>query len=546
MDRWKNHIKTLPFDLSGFIIENIHSAEGAFHIQGQSTAQCACCPRCQQSSTTTHGWHDRHPQDLPGLGQTMRLHLQVRRFRCLNTACPQKTFVEQFPDWLPRYARRTTRLTAVLRQVAFEVSGEVGRRILSHFRVIVSGDTLLRIIRQTQFTSACSPRVIGVDDWAFKKGRRYGTIIVDLEMHRVIDVLPERTAAIVENWLRAHTSVEIVARDRSTEYAAGIQAGAPQAVQVADRWHLLLNLRQMLDRCVSSFYARLQQLPIAADYAALLNQQRSSFRRTRSEQQVSQTSREQRIAKYEHIQQLRQAGYNISQIAQLLGHHWETVRKYYEATHFPERKQRRPGRSILDPYLPYLEQRQREGCENAMQLWREIQQRGYPGSPRQVLKWMQLRRTQRAPTTPKCHATPTAQSTPPQNGLPSSKQIAWLLVRDPDQLSTQESTILKHVQQDAELKRIYHLAQSFVMLVKQQLVDQFDTWLHACEAVNAVQVQNFALGLRQDYAAVRAALALPWSNGQTEGQVNRLKFIKRQMYGRAKFDLLRLRVLHPP
>ncbi len=193
------------------------------------------------------------------MGQAVRLHLWVKRFCCLNTTCSQKTFVEQFPDWLPAYARRTTQLTDLLRRVAFEVSAETAHRLLKYFQIAASGDTLLRIIRQTTQVSTGFPRIIGVDDWALKKGRSYGTLLVDLEQHRPIDLLLERTSAVVAEWLQQHPGIEIVTRDRSTEYAAGIAAGAAHAMQVTDRWHLLLNLRQMLDRFLSTIYSRLAQ-----------------------------------------------------------------------------------------------------------------------------------------------------------------------------------------------------------------------------------------------------------------------------------------------
>lgn len=534
----------IPFHLPGFEIESVENEDGVWHIYGRSTACHARCPCCQQLSGSLHSWHQRHPQELPCIGHGVRLHLQVKRFRCRNLRCPQKTFVEQFPDWLPVYARRTTRLTEVLRHIAFAMSAEAARRVLRHFQVVTSGDTLLRIIRQTRLPPIEAPQIVGVDDWALKKRVHYGTLLVDLQQHRVIDLLLERTSTVVSTWLQQQPSIEIVTRDRSTEYAAGITAGAPQAQQVADRWHLLLNLRQMLDRFLSTIYPRVQQLPLAPQHLAVLSQQRAAFRRTRSEQSATHNSRNKRLAKYAEIQHLRQAGYNISQIADQLGHHWETVRKYYEATSFPERKQRQPGHSRLDPFLPYLQQRLQEGCENALQLWREIQQRGYSGSPRQVLKWMQLHRTAPAPTTPKRHTHSASRRPPSANLLPSSKQMAWLLVREPDRLTTEEVVIIEHLQQDAEIAHVYALAQQFVHMVKQRLVEQLDPWLEQCAMVNAAPVHNFALSLRQDYAAIRAALETVWSNGQTEGQVNRLKFIKRQMYGRANFDLLRLKVIY--
>ena len=147
----------------------------------------------------------------------MRLHLQVKRFRCRNGICPKKTFVERFPDWLPAYARRTTRLTEVLRHIAFEMSAEAARRVLKHFQIIASGDTLLRIMRQTRLPPIEAPQVVGIDDWALKKRVQYGTLLVDLQQHRVIDLLLDRTSTVVSTWLQRHPSVEIVTRDRSTE-----------------------------------------------------------------------------------------------------------------------------------------------------------------------------------------------------------------------------------------------------------------------------------------------------------------------------------------
>jgi transposase len=528
------------------VIRAVHSEEGLLEIHARSTATSACCPNCQQRSGYLHGWYHRHPQDLPSQAQTVRLDLQVRRFRCVNAGCPQRTFVELFPEWLPVYARRTLRLTGVLRQVAFAVGGEVGKHIVKPFKVVVSGDTLLRIIRQTRLAPLKAAPVIGIDDWAMKKGRRYGTLVVDLERHQPLDVLPVRTANGVTDWLKQHPEIAIVARDRSTEYAAAIHAGAPQAIQVADRWHLLVNVRDMLDRMLSVLYPRLQQLPLAPEHAAYLRPTRRAFRRTRAEQLRSQASRERRLARYEHIQRLRQEGYNIAQIVRLLNLHPKTVRTNFHATSFPERKQRQAKPSILDPFLPYLERRHNEGCENALQLWRDIQALGYPGTYRQVMRWMQLHRTRNPPTAPHdVDPTQTPLRMTPPCQLPSTKQLAWLMVLDPDQGTPEQTAALQHILQAPELRNAYDLVQHFVTMIRQQAVEPLDPWLAACAQSSSAHVRNFALGIRQDYAAVRAALLLPWSNGQTEGQVNRLKFIKRQMYGRAHFDLLRLRVLWP-
>jgi len=514
-------------------------------VHAESTGQEAICPDCGCTSTYCHGWYQRHPQTVSSVGRQMRLCLSVKRYRCCNPACQRQTFAEQLSSWLRAFARRTNQLTELLYVVSVAVGAEAAHRIFQHLQILVSGDTLLRVLRQKPVAPSHDLRVIGVDDWAFKRGRNYGTIIVNLETHQVVDLLPDRTADTLANWLQAYPTIEIVARDRSTDYSAGIRQGAPQAIQVADRWHLLLNLRQMMERYLTDSYTELSGLSVGEAYQAVLDQQRPIFIRTNGEIIASNQKRDERLAFYHQVQQMRQAGWNISQLARELGRHPATIRKYYYATTFPERKPHRRGCSILDPYLPYLEQRVQDGCENAQQLWREIQQQGYPGTNRQVTKWLQLKRTSPAPHTP--HAKRSIKRpTTRKATLPSSKQLAWLLVRDTGSLSQTEQILLSHLQQHEALKRFHDHVQVFTQMVKQRQVEALDGWLDASDDLGIYQLQTFATGLRQDYAAVRAAIETHWSNGQTEGQVNRLKFIKRQMYGRAKFDLLRLRVLAPP
>jgi transposase len=541
----RSTITSLPYAIEGFKITQVTVGEMIIEIHAESTSQVAICPDCGCASTQCHGWYQRHPQAVSSVGRQMRLCLSVKRYRCGNPACQRQTFAEPLSSWLRTFARRTNQLTALLYAVCVEVGAEVAHRIFQHLQIRVSGDTLLRVLRQKPVTPSHDLRVIGVDDWAFKRGRNYGTIIVNLETHQVVDLLPDRTADTLANWLQAHPTIEIVTRDRSTDYSVGIRQGAPQAIQVADRWHLLLNLRQMTERYLTDNYAELGSLPVGEAYQALLDQQRPAFIRTNGEMIASNQKRDERLAFYHQVQQMRQAGWNIGQLARELGRHPATIRKYYYATTFPERKPHRRGRSILDPYLPYLEQRVQNGCENAQQLWREIQQQGYPGTNRQVMKWLQLKRTSPAPQT----AHVKRSTTPPtarKATLPSSKQLAWLLVRDTGSLSQTEHILLSHLHQHDALNRLHVHVQVFTQMVKQRQAEKLDSWLDTSDWLGIYQLQTFATGLRQDYVAVRGAIETHWSNGQTEGQVNRLKFIKRQMYGRAKFDLLRLRVLAPP
>jgi len=525
-------------------METVSQENKRLTLAARSQATSGDCPTCGSRSKALHGWHQRIPQDLPSTENGIDLWLTVRRFRCRNLECQQQTFVERFPGWLAVHARRTQRLTQRLRTVAFEVGGEAGRRILRCFQIRTSGDTLIRIMRGTTPVLVDQVQMVGIDDWALKKGRDYGTLIVDLEKHQVVDVLLERTAQVVHDWLQQHPHIQLVTRDRSTDYALGIQTGAPQAQVVADRWHLLLNLRQMLQRWLTSIRSTLDRLPVAPEVRVLLTSQRGVFRRTQAEETARIARQQQREERYATIQQLRQAGCTIAQIVRLLHLHPQTVRNSFYATACPQYK---PGqrKSILDPFLPYLERRHVEGCENALGLWREIQQQGFAGTERQVLRWLHLRRTRVASSTPKIHrpTLPTPAPVQPVR-LPSAGALSWILVQSPEQQSDDQRLLLHHLLQNRDVDNLYPLAQRFVLMVKQRLVAHLDTWLAASAETSVVPLRHFALGIQHDYAAVRAALETPWSNGQTEGQVNRLKFIKRQMYGRANLDLLRLRVLY--
>jgi transposase len=435
------------------------------------------------------------------------------------------------------------------------MGGEAGTRLLGQMQMTISARTLLRLVRTAPEPSKVAVRILGVDDWAMRKGRTYGTILVDLERHRPIDLLPDRSAATLAAWLRAHPEVKIITRDRSTEYARGASEGAPAALQVADRWHLLQNLRQMLERLIQRFYPALQAFPVPSTAETTSKSegraQRTRLRLTPKDQAAITASRQRAMTRYEQIQQLRRSGSNILQIAHQLKMGRVTVRKYFYADTFPERAKQPAKPSIIDPYLDYLESRHRAGCENAKQLWRELQAQGFHGGSIQVRRWLEKRRQRPAPTTPGPYraavtaaASSRAESIRPPT-LPSHKQLAWLLMQEAEMLTTTDTETLQRICQDVRLERTYQLAQQFRTMVQSHQSSALDLWLDACATSGITDLVTFAAGIRQDEAAVRAALKTHWSNGQTEGQVNRLKFLKRQMYGRANFDLLRHRVLHP-
>jgi transposase len=418
-----------------------------------------------------------------------------------------------------------------------------------------SHDTLLRLIRRWQPTEVKAPHALGVDDWAVRKAKTYGTILVDLDRHQPIDLLEGRTAEGLRDWLKAHPGVKVITRDRSGEYARGAREGAPQAIQVADRWHLLQNLEQVLERILTSCYQRLRKLPVyqAVSMTKSITERLKYVMRdySKNEMEARLVGRERRLGYFEKVQQLRQAGLSISEISRQLSMNRSTVRRYAYAESFPERVRRPTGHSMLTPYISYLENRYQQGCRNAQQLWRELCQQGYPGAHNQVTKWLSRRRSEEGPVTQKKpipHSFASDQLPvllpKPSLELPTTQQLAWLMVRPVSLLEEGDRQILRYVCQDSIVDQVYDLVKDFAAMVRTRQAELLDAWLARCQTCSAVLLQQFGLRLRQDYAAVRAALATAWSNGQTEGQVTRLKLIKRQMYGRAKLDLLRQRVLY--
>jgi transposase len=408
------------YSVPGCRVERVVPGGSAAHVLVvRGARRSARCPSCGEASQAVHSTYRRCPADLPSLGHALRLELLVRRFYCRRTVCPRRTFAEPVRGLLDRYARRTRRLAAAQRAVALAAGAETGRRVLARLAMPTSADTLLRLMRAAPLPQHGSPQRLGVDDWARRKGQTYGTIVVDLDAHRVVDLLPDRTAETLTTWLRQRPTVALVARDRSTEYTRAITAAVPAAVQVADRWHLLLNVRQMAERWLTSMHGRLRQLPASVAAEPVPERRVRAFRRTRAEAAASAAYRAHWEALYVEVQRRHAAGEPLMRIGRALDLARSTVRRLAYAPTFPERGTPPVPRSILDPYLPHLAQRQQAGCENALHLWREIRTLGYPGTARQVHRWLQQHRRHPAPTDPtKYGASPPSRCTPTSRAPP--------------------------------------------------------------------------------------------------------------------------------
>ncbi len=527
----------------GLHVEHLDVGDAALLLTLAATAPLARCPLCATPSSRMHSRYRRQAADLPWGAATLHLLLSVRRFYCSVRTCPRRIFTERLPHLLQPYARRTARAQEIARAIALAVGGEGGARLIARFHLRLSASTLRRLIRQGVIPPTTPPRIIGVDDFALRRRHRYGTVIADLEDHKIIDLLPDRTAATLASWLRQYPCIEIVSRDRSPEYARGITEGAPQGVQVADRWHVLRNLREAGERLLDAHRAQWRDiaLPDPTDRVP-------TVRRSRHEQSARQAGHYQRQERYAQVRALHAQGTSQLQIARQLRMGRVTVRRYVTADVFPERAAHPRKPSQLLPFMASIERRWAEGRTDGVRLWREIQAQGYGGSRRMIAQWVCQHRQEPVPTTPQKHRRPVSegQTAPsdPTFRRASSRWLVWLLLLDPTRLTSAEQAALGQLQERCPAAApAYPLVQSFVRMVRTRTPSAFAPWVDAVAQCDLPALKSFAEGLQQDEPAIRAALTLPWSDGPLKVFVNKIKTIKRQMYGRARFPMLRQRVL---
>ena len=532
-------------DTPNVVIEDVTIEDHVLIFSLRSTRVCAECPGCAFSSTKVHGSYVRKPADLPCLTYSVRLHLRVRRFLCPNTQCERKTFAEPFVGFVAAYARRTLRQTQVLRELAFHLGGKPAASLAATLAYQVSRDTLLRLLGRSPLPPTPVPQVLGVDDWAWRRGHTYGTILIDLQRHQPVDLLPDREAETLANWLREHPGVQIASRDRGGNYAEGLRKGAPGVIQVADRFHLLKNLGDAVQDLLTRHLLAFRRKPVAKASQEGSQKQKAGppiklpLKVTPELTAIREVREEERLARYEQVITLREQGWSHQAIADRLGMGSSTVQSWLAAGHFPKRKSRQQS-SKLDRFLPYLQQRRAQGCYNMVQLHQELRERGYQGSY-EAMRHILLRVF---PKEQKWQRIPSGNDDQSHLAL-SPREAMWLFLRRPEKLTAKEQHSLEQLCQiHEEVALAYQLVQQFAEMLRTRKGGQLDTWLDAVLSTSLSPLHAFARGIRSDIEAVEAGLILPWSNGMVEGQVNRLKLIKRQMYGRANFDLLRLRVLH--
>ncbi len=518
-------------------LDSIEVHEQTVLVHLHATSLTARCPRCGTAGSRVHSRYQRTIVDLAFGGRNLTLTLLVRKWICPEALCSQHIFAERFPEVVQRYARMTDRLIKALQSTGVLTNGADAAQIASSFGMPTTAKTIIRRVLQLPLPSEGSVHKVGVDEWAWKKGHRYGTILVDLEKRRVVQLLADRSVETSKAWLRKHPEIDLVSRDRGQIFREAATEGAPQAKQVVDRFHLQKNFAEALEK----FFRKQERVLKKATGGS--TGKAHPAERVAVPEKVSQERRarhRQRVSLHKRIWKLYREGYHKEQIAQVVGVSSRSVYRALEQETPPPPRRRSRSSSIVDPYLSYLASRWNQGCHNVVRLYEEIVAQGYTGT-RRTLE-MRLR-----PFRPK-GARPVSKQTIIWDKPPSPRGVALMMVR-PTQSCTREQTayLEQLVQSDSTIAVVFTLAQDFGRLLR-KLEGQvrLEQWKAAVRASGIAELIAFVDGLADDAEAVANGCSMTWSNGMVEGFVNKVKWIKRSSYGQAGFPLLQRRVLlHP-
>ncbi|MFD8542067.1 ISL3 family transposase [Streptomyces rubrogriseus] len=508
-------------------VEAVSAAFGTVEVVARGRVAGAACPDCGRFSDRVHDRYQRRLKDLPLDEQGFVIRLTVRRFICASANCPRRTFAEPFSRLAAPHARFTTRLNHALERVGLALAGRAGARLAAQLGFGAGRMTLLRRVMALPDPEFSTPRVLGVDVFAIRRGQTYSTVLTSVEDHRVVDVLPTREAGPLAAWLIRHPGVEIICRDRAGAYAEGARRGAPDALQVADRFHLWQGLGRAVETCVA---AHRECLRNPSPTGMLPGSTRPDPGRSQDDSAPVGRRAERKKAAHALVHELLAQGHSRRAIARHLGWGLNTVLRYANAACWQDTiRDSLPPPSRLDPYKPYLERRFAEGCTSVTRLHGELIAAKAPVTYQMVRAHIaSLRRT------------PAGAAPRP----PSVRQVTGWLTRHPTALAEEDRAALKDVlARCPELDKAAEHVRSFGEILTDRLGSTLPTWIDAVDASQLPGLTGFALHLHRDCDAVTAGLTLDWNSGSIEGAVNRIKKIKRQLYGRAGFELLRKMIL---
>jgi transposase len=516
-------------------------------VEAETRSGSAPCPRCRRRSTTLHSRYRRQLHDHPCRGRPLRLTLSAGKFICSNAGCRQRIFCERLSGLAKLRARTSIDLAESHRSIGLALGGEAGARLAALLSVPTSPDTILRRVKATPTEPSPPPRYVGIDDWACRKGQTYGTILVDLERRTVIDLLPGRDGEALRKWLAANPQVEVVTRDRWSAYIEAISAAAPQAKQVADRFHLIRNVREAAEKMLTRYSAAIRDASTAVDAEsseaapaenATADSAPTARKRSGSEHRREEKHR-RREERFQCVKELTAQGLSCRVIARRLGVNVKVVLRYRGLEQCPAWGAGRTGPSQLDDHAEFITEWIATGNRNTADLFRVLKNnQGYRGSYDSVRRYLKRRigsagrPGRRDP-----------DALPPRRQPPSARKLSFRLVKSKPE--SRSARVLKRMRElDTSLNAGLVQFEELLAMLRRESRVTLQEWATKAAASNHVELKNVAKSLLQDAEAITAAMTQAWSNGQVEGQVGRLKLIKRQMFGRSGMTLLKARVLH--
>lgn len=484
------------------------------------------CTGCGRMSDRVHSRYKRWLADTAIGGRPARIELQVRRRYCENPSCPKVTFAEQVDGLTIRYQRRTPLLQRLVEIAGVMLAGRGGARLLHLLHAGLSRTSVLSHLLKIPLPTPTAPRVLGVDDFALYS-HTYGTLLVDEESRLPITLWEGRDAETLRDWLVEHPGVQIACRDGSPIYRQGITSGAPNAIQVSDRFHLWQGLSRRVQQIAAVHRGCLTAAAREPDPGPAAGSEPEA---TDSPADTPAADHAQRL--FEAVHALTDTGRAYNAVARELGLNWRTVRKYATAASWQECVRRRPRvPSPLDRYLEYLQQRFDEGEHNAKVLHEELKAKGYLGHHQRVkLAVAPLRR-----------GLPIEQ---PHQRPPSPREVArWITTSPLNRTLDTAERLQRLLAQCPELERAHVLVRAFAAMFDTGDPGALPDWLNQLETSCLPGLPSLAKVIREDLPAVVQAITSPYSSGVNEGRITDVKLQKRLMAGRAKVPLLRQRVV---
>ncbi|HEX3957475.1 MAG TPA: ISL3 family transposase [Trebonia sp.] len=528
------------------VVDSVELGGDLVTFRVRAKAGDAACSGCRRRSSRVHARYQRQLADLPLGGRKVLVIVQIRRFKCVSPRCAKSTFSEQVPGLTTPFARRTPPLTGSLVKVALALAGRPGARLAAELAMPSCRDVLIRLVRAQPIPAAGQIEVLGVDDFAVRRGQSYNTILIDMSTRKPVDVLPDREAGTLADWLREHPEVQTVCRDRASAYADGIRTGAPQAIQVADRFHLWKNLCEAAEKTVAAHHHCLRAVAAArAEPTQAEQEPPAPVPRPESAAPPERTYRlaERTRARYAEVQECLARGLSRAAVSRELNLDIQTVRRFANAGCAEELLGKAEHRSTkLDPFIDLVNQRWNEGVTSAAAIAAELRALGFKGNAQTVRRYL---KPFRPPGTSRSHPDPHhRKQAPAATAVPKPRKISRALLTHPGRLTEDDAEIVKNaIAGCAHLERLHQHVRSFAKIMAQRRGQELPAWLEAVEADDLPELRSLASGLRRDLAAVTNGLTLEHSSGAVEGNVTRVKRIKRDGYGRANFDLLRAQIL---